>query len=69
MYAILMRMDPEGECPVVVRVGETLLTSPGVLWRFVAEVDDEREAYAIVLELQRARDFTPAAHRPSLGRE
>ncbi len=52
MYAVLMRIDAAGECPVIVREGERLPGGPGVRWRFVAEASSDLEACVIVARLQ-----------------
>lgn len=52
-YAILVRRDEAGECPVLVHQYDTLMTSRGVLWRFIAETDDHEEAIRTVELLQR----------------
>jgi hypothetical protein len=52
MYAVLMRIDPSGECPVIVREGERLPGGPGVRWRFIAEAASDLEACVIVARLQ-----------------
>jgi hypothetical protein len=52
MYAVLIRFDASGECPVVVRDGDPLPDGPGVRFRFVAQAGDDAEACRIVLGLQ-----------------
>jgi hypothetical protein len=52
-YAILLRLDSAGACPVLLREDAELLTSDkGVRWRFVAETDDHVEAVRLVEMLQ-----------------
>jgi hypothetical protein len=45
-YTVLVRIDAAGECPVLVRDGEELLTSEGVRWRLVGDTDDYGKAIA-----------------------
>jgi hypothetical protein len=52
-YAILLRQDEAGECPVLVSQYDKLLTSRGVRWRFIAQTDDHDEAIRTVELLQR----------------
>jgi hypothetical protein len=52
MYAVLIRIDSAGECPVIVRDGEQLPCGPGVRWRFVAQAASDLEACRIVVALQ-----------------
>jgi hypothetical protein len=52
MYAVLIRIDSQGECPVIVRDGDEIPTRPGVRWRFVAQAATDLEACRIVAGLQ-----------------
>jgi hypothetical protein len=52
MYAVLIRIDASGECPVIVRDGEQLPCGPGVRWRFVAQAASDLDACRIVVALQ-----------------
>jgi hypothetical protein len=61
MPAVLMRVDEAGEWPVLVRESDRLFTSKGVRWRFVAEVEDEEQGWAL-LELLQGRRATRLPH-------
>jgi hypothetical protein len=55
-YAVLLRLDSAGPCPVIVHDDDQLLCSEGARWRFVAETDDHREAIRVAELLQRRCD-------------
>jgi hypothetical protein len=65
-YSILIRIDSAGRCPVLVREGDELLTSPGVRWKPVAAADNYDEA-AWLMEVahrqcaERSRDASATA--------
>jgi hypothetical protein len=52
-YALLLRFDPAGPCPVLVRDDERLDRGDGVRYRFVAEADTWEDAEAIRQQLER----------------
>ena len=52
-YALLLRFDSAGPCPVLVRDDERLDRSDGVRYRFVAEADTWKDAEAIRRQLER----------------
>jgi hypothetical protein len=60
-YAILIREDEAGACPVLVGTYDRLLTSRGVHWRFIAQTDDHAEAVRTVELLQRRYDSDAGA--------
>ncbi len=70
-YAILIREDEAGVCPVLVRQYDRLLTSRGVRWRFIAQTDDHDEALRTMELLQRRCEScapSPAASATAWGR-
>ena len=52
-YALLVRFDSAGPCPVLVRDDERLDRPDGVRYRFVTQTDTWEEADAIRDELHR----------------
>jgi hypothetical protein len=53
-YAVLLRLDAAGACPVILRDdSEPLTGGEGVRYRFVAETDDQVEAVQVADLLQR----------------
>jgi hypothetical protein len=55
-YALLLRFDVSGPCPVLVRADERLDRGDGVRYRFVAEAETWEDAEAIRHELQQQID-------------
>lgn len=55
-YAVLVRLDAAGACPVIVSEGDELLATDGARWRFVAETDDLTEAIRLHAELRAQRE-------------
>jgi len=55
-YALLLRFDVSGPCPMLVRDDERLDRGDGVRYRFVAEADTWEDAEAIRQQLQQQID-------------
>jgi hypothetical protein len=68
-YALLLRFDPAGTRPMLVRDDQRLDRHDGVRYRFVAEADTWEDAEAIRQELEQqiaARELEAGfTHRPS----
>lgn len=53
-YAVLLRLDSAGSCPLILRDdSEPLTGGDGVRYRFIAETDGPDEAARIADQLQR----------------
>lgn len=55
-YALLLRFDVSGPCPMLVRDDERLDRGDGVRYRFVAQADTWEDAEAIRQQLQQQID-------------
>ena len=51
-YAVLVRLDAAGACPVIVSADDELVSTEGTRWRFVAETDNLSEAIRVHGELR-----------------
>jgi hypothetical protein len=55
VYAVLLRLDSAGPCPVVVYDDDQLLSREGARWRLVAQTDDYGEAVGVAAATARRR--------------
>jgi hypothetical protein len=56
-YAVLLRLDGAGACPVILREdSEPWTGGEGVRWKLIAETDDHGEAIRVAELLQRRCD-------------
>jgi hypothetical protein len=50
-YAVLLRVDAAGKCPVIAGPDTDLSGEDGARWRLIAETDDKREAFRLLCAL------------------
>jgi len=51
-YAVFLKSDKDGTWPVVLRSVDDVQIGAGSRWRFIAETDDEAEAWTLHARLQ-----------------
>jgi hypothetical protein len=60
-YAVLLRLDSAGDCPVILREdSQRLSREKGVQYRFVAQTDEHGEAVRVVELLNRRLGELPS---------